>query len=139
MSRLLLNALLGLLWVAVFAQGPNAATPTHVDSSDNGKEVQGLIAKARSQGAVRVIVSLNTPFAPEGELPDAAAVNQQRAGIADSQAAVLDALRGCKVESVRRYKYTPTIALEVDACGLKRLMHAKDVSSIAEDRLLPPA
>jgi hypothetical protein len=138
MLRMFFQGLLGLLCFIVLSHASSVATAMSMDASDTKRQMQHLIAKARSQGTVRVIVSLNTPFVPEGELSDQAAVDEQRAAIADSQDGVLDRLCGCTVEAVRRYKYTPAIAMGVDACGLRRLMKDSGVSRVSEDVPLPP-
>jgi hypothetical protein len=139
MFRMLYWRLLALLWIVVIGQVSTAALAMPMDASASGNDMQQLLEKARNQGIVRVIVSLNMPFVPEGHLPNEAAVQSQRNAIANAQAAVLARLRGCTVESIQRYKYTPTLALGVDACGLIRLMKAHKVSHITEDALLPRA
>lgn len=130
--------LLALLWVGTITQASLAYTAMFMELNGTAKASQGLVAKACSQGAVRVIVSLNMAFLPEGELPDEAAVHKQRKTIASLQAKVLGKLRGCTVHAIRRYKYTPAIAMEVDACGVRGLLRAPEVSRVAEDIPVPP-
>lgn len=127
--------LLGLLlWIMTSTQMSIAAEATPMQPRHVDKVPKQLIAKARHQ-AVRVIATLNLEFVPEGNLPDQAAVDQQRNRISELQTKVLAKLRDCKVASVRRYKYTPAIALEADACALARLIKAPEVSRITEDRM----
>lgn len=139
MTTMLNRMLRALLWLTLISQIPTAALAICMQANHTPKAPHSLIDKAHSQGAVRVIVTLDMAFVPEGELPNRAAVNGQRIAIADLQAAVINKLHSCMAESIRRYKYTPTIALETDACGLARLIQAREVSHITEDALLPPA
>lgn len=128
--------LLGLLyWIMMNTQMSIAAEAAPMQPSHIDKVPKELIAKARNHGAVRVIVTLDMKFLPEGNWPDQAAVDQQRNTIAELQIKVLEKLRDCQVAGVRRYKYTSTLALEVDACGLGRLIEAPEVSRISEDKM----
>jgi hypothetical protein len=97
-----------------------------------------LSARARARGSVSVVVKLCVPFRPEGELSDADA-RRQRAAIARAQDALLKELRGARVANVKRYEYTPFIALEVDAGALRRLRSSASVAEVTEDAALPAA
>jgi hypothetical protein len=56
-----------------------AGTAVPAQATSDMQMIDGLVEKAAENGAVRVIVQLNVPFHPEGELPGmAAAQNQHR-------------------------------------------------------------
>jgi hypothetical protein len=97
-----------------------------------------LSARARAQGSIDVIVKLCVPFRPEGELSDADA-RRQRDAIARAQDALIKELRGERVAHVKRYEYTPFIALEVDASALRRLRSSASVAEVTEDAAIPAA
>jgi hypothetical protein len=97
-----------------------------------------LLSKARTNGTVRIVVTLRMDFQAEGNLPNSQAVQVQRQSIAALQNAVLERLAPYGVSSLRRYKYIPSLAMEVDAQALKVLIEAPEVASIAEDIAVPP-
>lgn len=102
----------------------------------NTYKFEELSTRARAQGSVRVIVKLCVPFQPEGELSDADA-RRQRDAIARAQDALLKELRGGRVAHVKRYEYTPFIALEVDARALSGLRSSASVAEVTEDAAVP--
>ena len=85
----------------------------------------------------RVIIGLNTPFRPEGELANLSAITWQRFNIANRQKALLDALRGMNIplNDIKQFQTIPYMALEVDAAGLLALQVDPNVIEIKEDRL----
>ena len=85
----------------------------------------------------RVIIGLNAPFRPEGELPNLSAVTWQRFNIANRQQLLLDALRGMNISlnDIKQFQTIPYMALEVDAAGLLALQLDPNVIEIKEDRL----
>jgi hypothetical protein len=97
-----------------------------------------LLARARTEGSVLVVVRLCVPFRPEGELADAA-VRSQRAAIARAQNALLKELPARGVGSVKKSEYTPFISMAVDADALLRLKSAAEVADITEDAIVPAA
>ena len=98
-----------------------------------------LRAKTRSEERVRVIVGLRTPggFA-------AAAVGgfeQARARsplIAWAQQALSVRMSGHGVSSIRRFKFIPYVAMEVNRAGLEALASDPEVVTIEEDLALRP-
>jgi hypothetical protein len=98
-----------------------------------------LLARARTEGSVLVIVRLCVPFRPEGELADDAAVRSQRAAIAGAQNALLKELSTRGVGSVKKSEYTPFISMAVDANALLRLKSSAEVADITEDAIVPAA
>ncbi len=85
----------------------------------------------------KVIVGVNAPFRPEGELASANAVTWQRFSIANRQRMLLDALRqmNISVNDIKRFQTIPFLALEVDAAGLLALQLDPNVTEIREDRI----
>lgn len=96
------------------------------------------LQKAQSGHLVRVIVQLDVPSRPEGQLADAQAVGAQRAAIASSQDTVLNELPGGTWQLTRRFATLPFVALQVDAEALMALEHSAHVMTIDEDRAVPP-
>ena len=50
------------------AQGKNEQAADHMNSGIANKDYNKLLSKAQAAGSVRVIVKLNMPFVPEGQL-----------------------------------------------------------------------
>jgi hypothetical protein len=98
-----------------------------------------LLSRAQQNGSVRIIVGLNVPFVPEGELPDAAAVDAQHKAIADAQAALVQRLSGFTVSDVEIYESIPFVAMVVDAAALQVLLSDPAVTSIEEDGISGPS
>jgi hypothetical protein len=98
-----------------------------------------LITRAESEGPVRVIVGLNTPFLPEGFLANAQLVQSQRRRIAQAQNSLIGQLMGSNARSITRFTFIPFMAIELDAPGLKFLQNSPEVSSIEEDLPRPMA
>jgi hypothetical protein len=98
-----------------------------------------LLTKAQQNGSVRIIIGLQVPFVPEGNLPDEAAVTAQRKAIADAQDALLRRLAGHNTQNVITFEYAPFIAMDVDSAALSQLIVDPEVSSIEEDGLSSPS
>jgi len=96
-----------------------------------------LLSKARSKGSVRLIVRLDVVFRPEGELSAPDTLNQ-RSSIAGRQDELLEALSGHNVASIKRFKYIPYMALEVNESALAGLVNHPSVVGIEEDIAVPP-
>ncbi|MCK4693836.1 MAG: S8 family serine peptidase, partial [Anaerolineales bacterium] len=99
---------------------------------------QALLPKAQQEGSVRVIVTLNIPFKPEGLLLAPASVQGQRNGIAKAQEALAKRLESFNSTVIHNFKYVPIIALQVDAAGLSDLNANPQVKYIQEDVPEPP-
>ena len=99
-----------------------------------------LKSKASTHGSVRVIVRLKfIDWKPEGELPDQQAVRVQRDKIVRLQDALLKRMAPFAVKNVRKFKYAPQVAMEVDAAGLHDLSTNPDVADVREDAPVPPS
>ncbi|MCB8937460.1 MAG: S8 family serine peptidase [Ardenticatenaceae bacterium] len=115
------------------------AVPTQASTiSQTPLEVATLVAQAQEAGGVRVIVQLDLPFRPEGDLDNSQAVQAQQVGIDSLQSGVVNALADSNVEVLAAYKYIPYMALELDAAALEILASLPQVVSIEEDIPVPP-
>jgi len=112
------------------ATNPEISIITHKDYSR-------LLAKVQAKGHLRIIVQLNMPFVPDGQLSAQAAMDQQMR-ISRMQDQLCAALAQYKVKSIKRFKYTPYIAMEVDSAALKALISDSLVLSLEEDAPVPP-
>jgi hypothetical protein len=111
---------------------------------------QRLLAKAREQGAVAVIVRFDARGAlPESGFPQvlsaplSALTPAQEAvrvqAIQDAQTSILENLRGKgRVRNVKRMRYEPLLALTVDAPALAALRDEARVVTIYEDEIADP-
>ena len=97
-----------------------------------------LRAQATRDGLVPVIVRLNTPFRVEAALP-ASETHNQRAAIAQTQDHILRELASISSRTIRRFRYVPLLALDVDAATLQRLAVLPEVADVQEDAVMAPA
>ena len=101
-----------------------------------------LIAQARSEGRVRVIVGLgdqgSSGASSASSFKDAAARAAMVSRVDRAQQALLARMSSHRVSSVRKFKYIPYLAMEVDAAALEALASDPEVVSVEEDKLLKP-
>lgn len=92
---------------------------------------------SRSTETYRIIVQLDAAFTPEGDLPDHAAINRQRALIRAAQNALTHGLRGSgeTVADLTLFDTIPYLSLSVNEKGLRWLEHNPHVVGITENRL----
>ncbi|HET8781442.1 MAG TPA: S8 family serine peptidase [Pyrinomonadaceae bacterium] len=113
--------------------------PQRVRTNATIEAFDSLIAKARSDGPVRVIVGLRLDdFEPEGRLTNPNAVIAQREAIARVQSAVVDRLAAFEAKVNRRFSFIPYAVLTVDAASLEQLKLSDDVISVEEDVAVYP-
>ena len=98
-------------------------------------EVEDLVAKANLIGTLNVLVvlKLTPPYVPDGQLPDRAAIERQRAAIAATRESLLASLSSAKATEYRRLDPTPVVALKVDAAAMRLLAASSLVAAIQED------
>jgi hypothetical protein len=96
-------------------------------------EEERLLASVRTKGTIRVIVSLNVPFTPEGQLSPEE-VTKQRDAIAQAIDQLLIKLP--QATSVSRFEEVPFVFLSVDEEGLKVLLSDPNVKDVVEDRFI---
>ena len=97
-----------------------------------------LVAKAQSEGAVRVIVGVRAPFAPEGQLQSVDEVRGQRQTIADIQTTVINRLEGFGPIGARQFETIPYFAAELNPAAVSYLASLPEVASVEEDIPVPP-
>jgi subtilisin family serine protease len=102
------------------------------------QKFQELSAKAQSGGTVSVIVQLRVAFRPEGEMLSAASVQAQRDVIHQTQDSLMKEMSGYDPASLKRFEYTPYVAVKVNAVGLEELRLSPNVIGIDDDKLLAP-
>ncbi len=95
---------------------------------------QRLIARATANGEVRVIVGLNTGFAPEGYLTPTQRAAQREA-ISLVQDEILRRLIPYQATLIKRYADVPYLVLEVDAAAINLMMYSRLVLKIRENRV----
>ena len=101
-----------------------------------------LSAKAQAEGRVRVIIGLRTESASGASSASSFKDTEARAAMVGRvdrvQQALLVRMSSHRVSSVKRFKYIPYLAMEVDAAALEALASDPEVVSIEEDKLLKP-
>ena len=90
--------------------------------------------KAKIEGIVRVIVGLNVPWQPEGNLSKEAMLAQRQA-IAAAQDELLAELAGMEHRVVRRFGNITGLALDVGLDALAVLEGSSRVVRVTEDRV----
>lgn len=95
-----------------------------------------LTAKAEADGTVPVIVTLKADVEPEGELRQAARIDQ-REEIAASESRILRSLAKDDVENVKRFAAVPIVALHATPEALETLRASSQVAAVTEDEALP--
>ena len=154
MHRWIHNSSLSL--IATFALLAGAATVFAAEQVVSAKEPQSPLAAATDpnvvrkldqlrkdaaeKSAIRIIVGLRVPFAPEGTL-DSATAAQQREEIARMQSYVLEKVPSLKQrpENIKQFESIPFMTLEVNSKELEMLARLPEVTSLQEDKILAPA
>ncbi len=141
------QSLTGTLWILgaaallIWAGAAGANPPGSSGDRAPTAEQRDLAERVREVGAVRVIVTLNVPFVPEGELKSTWQVFQQRNRIAQAQDRVLERLKalGCdSVGTAKRFETVPQMALRADGVSLEALWGDPDVKDVQGDSLSAP-
>ncbi len=130
---------LTLNWSASSLELLPAADPTGAQVwVPKHRGLPALLAKARDEGAVRILVRLNVPFVPEGFTGSETRALSQREAIRRSQDETLAALAKSGARLVARYQFIPYLALEADASALVALRGSPSVVAIEEDIPMSP-
>lgn len=126
-----LAPLLRASWLAMALLLVQCAGGPQPAQGDPSPAVDPAVRQSVSVGASRVIVELRLtpPFTPEGDLPDAAAVEAQRRSIARIQSELLGRLQGTSFSVTHRYEGLPLVALEIGSDALRRLEASGDLVS----------
>ena len=133
----ILSCLMALSACEGLAQRTDAPAGDLVTSGIVAQDYGPLLARAQAAGSIRIIVRLDTPFVADGLLsPEGAAEQQSR--ISRMQEQLCAALTEYKVKGIKRSKYTPFMAMEVDSAALRALIAHPLVASIEADAPVPP-
>lgn len=108
------------------------------ESSSSVKDYSLLLAVAQAKGSVRVLVKLNMPFVPDGQLSPKQSKEQQMR-ISEMQDRLFTVLVQDDVQGIKRFTYAPYMAMKVNAKALRVLISSSLVSSIEADSAVPPA
>ena len=132
-------------------QGEDALTPPSdgpvmavkpTARAQKARAFAALMAKVQSKGRVRVIVGLRAEggsgASAASSFKDAAARAAMVSRVDRAQQALLVRMNSYSISSVKRFKYIPYVAMEVDAAALGALASDPEVVSIEENRLLKP-
>lgn len=125
----------GLLLLVLLGRETAVFVQAHPQQQDG---ITQLVARAEESGTVRVLVQLDLPFRPEGDLRDIQAVQTQQLGIDGLQDSVVTQLADTNTAVIATYKYIPYLALELDAAALETLASLPQVITIEEDLPVPP-
>lgn len=121
-----------------FAQKNNEQIADHVNKEIGNKDYSKLLYKAQTAGSIRIIVRLNMPFIPEGQLSTNQETVKQQVRISNMQNQLCEAFSKYNAKEIKRFKYTPYIVIEVDSTALKVVISNPLVMSIEEDDIVPP-
>jgi subtilisin len=98
-----------------------------------------LLAKARQQGLMSIMVTLDVPDLPdETRVPkekQPAVMRERETAISQVQDRVLQRMHSHKIKSVRKFKLTPGLGLTVDAAALQTLITDPEVIQIHESQI----
>ncbi len=119
------------------AQKKNEQATDRMNSEIANKDYSKLLNRAQSAGSIRIIARLNMPFVSDGLLSTQEAIDQQ-IRISGMQDQLCAAISKYNVKGVKRFKYTPYIAMEVDSTALRALIDNPLVLSVEEDAPAPP-
>jgi len=134
----LLALAIGLALLEAHAPRVQAAGESLPASPDRVPLEAELLARAESQGRVRVIVWLAQDFTPEGAFAWRPLAALQRGRIERARLALLDRLHGMQAELLRSPERLPLVALRVDGAALRALQADPGVARIQEDLPQPP-
>jgi subtilisin family serine protease len=127
-AAIVLVLLLGTVRPVLAQSGP----VNNANSTESTQE-QLLLEKARLNGSVRVILTLNVVFQPEGSLAGPVAMNAQREEIAQIQQALVDRIAGLALEEPYRYQTVPLVFTTLTAQGLQAALDSGLVLAVQED------
>jgi subtilisin family serine protease len=114
-----------------------ATTTVRAAEPEQSARFAALSLKAQNKGELRLIVTLNTAFQPEGSLSVNAQMNQ-RALIKQAQTQFLSSLSGLKYNVIVIYDQFPIVAINGDATVINLLSASPIVKYVEEDIPQPP-
>ena len=118
--------------------GSNVAAGMVAASQQGGGQYDDLITKAENDGEVKVIVSLDMDFIPEGYFSTTQESEDQRAHIEAMQDSVLNNIVSGNVGSVKKFgNMIPHMAMSVDSVALQEVISDSQIVNIVEDEAVP--
>lgn len=102
-----------------------------------GSRVNELLEEVQQRGSVRVIITLDVPFQPEGGLQEEA-LNAQRGAIENAKNELLQELKGTRHNVTRQFITVPSIALEASFEALQVLDRSKYIKAVDRDEASAP-
>ena len=107
--------------------------------AQRAKAFAALITRARSEDRVRVIVGVRTEGrSAVSAVPSLRDATSRSPLIARAQQSLLNRMNNLEVSSVRRFKFIPYVAMEVDEAALESLAADPEVVSIEVDLAVKP-
>ena len=110
-----------------------------IEEARRAKALAALRSRVQSEGRVRVIVGLRTRGLPVAAAAAGSGQAETRAGpIAQAQQALEVRMSSHEVTSIRRFRYIPYVAMEVDEAALEALASDPEVVSIEANGVVKP-
>ncbi len=106
--------------------------------NSNEAGLQALMTQVEDEDKVRVIVSLEADFQPEGKIQTQSGVRSQRARITAARSNLLKELADENVRTTAKLNTVPALGLQVDENGLQKLSRHPLVKSVSPDVQLKP-
>lgn len=140
MKKVLVTCLMVVATVVYFNCRPVAAEQVNEAKVKSTRGYNHLRSKAVNKGSVKIIVQVRTPLPLESRLMEKN-VQEKSDIILSTQNQMITQLenKGQTPSRVRKFKYSPHIALTVDSTTLDALLSSPDVISIEEDIPVPHA
>ncbi len=109
-------------------------------SMDKAIGFSALKSKAGLEDTIRVIISLEQPFLPRGDLPKSEFLVLQKQSIGNVQKQFLTEIESFAVEDeiVHQFQFVPQIIMEVNRETLEALEASEQIRFIEEDVVYPP-
>ena len=106
-------------------------------TSDSYAYLESIVEE---QGKVRVIIGLDVPVMPQGEMNGPQEIQNQRQMIQNAQQNMLNLLSESVIlsDDTYQFKHIPYISTVIDASSLSLLQSSPMVSSIGQDIAVPP-
>ncbi|MGC2063588.1 MAG: S8 family serine peptidase [Thermodesulfovibrionales bacterium] len=124
-----------LIFLSGMAFGQSVPQTAGKIRTPNGHE--GIAARIKERGSVRIIVQVDSPFQPMVGSTSAES-RQQMGRIASAQDALLSELTGFTPHKVHQYRHIPYIFMEVDEQTMNALLASPRVLALHEDIPYPP-
>ena len=110
-----------------------------VVEASKARSLRALRNRIRSEGRVKVIVGLRTTGQPVvATATGLRAAETRTRPIAQAQRLLSLRMSGHNISSMRRFKFIPYVAMEVDSAALEALATDPEVISVAEDGVVYP-